>query len=375
VRDSLIPNLFKIYINDLPDIFDGSCHPVTLETLSLSCLMLADDILLLSESAEGLQKFLDKLSEYCKKWQLSVTVKKTKAIIFQQRNNPYNKSDFYLNGYKLEKLLKYKYLGNLIEASGKFHSTHIELSKKGSKVMFSMFKYLNPIENVSIKIYKKLLESLVRPLLVYNSEIWYMDFYEKILKRTIAANKSNSNFDLIDSLDTSFLEKVNLKYCKFVPGISKKSVNIAARADISQYPLDVYIKLQVLKYMARISNKDNNPLLLDAYSLSRTLHLNGTSSWYTFADNILNTNEITEKNIEVTDFNKEKWHLTKSLKKTLLENYENMFFEKLRSFNINNRLFLCSKIKTHYIIEPFIENSNFENRKLIVKMRICDHVF
>jgi hypothetical protein len=50
---------------------------------------------------------------------------------------------------------------------------------------------------------------------VYNSEIWYMDFYEKILKRTIAANKSNSNFDLIDSLDTSFLEKVNLKFCKF----------------------------------------------------------------------------------------------------------------------------------------------------------------
>ena len=99
----------------------------------------------------ALQKSLGKLSEYCKKWQLSVNVKKTKAIIFQQRNIPYNKSDFYLNGYKLEKVVKYKYLG----ASGKFHSTQKELSKKGSKVMFSMFKYLNPIENVSIKIYKK----------------------------------------------------------------------------------------------------------------------------------------------------------------------------------------------------------------------------
>jgi hypothetical protein len=51
-----------------------------------------------------------------------------------------------------------------------------------------------------------------------------------------------------------------------------------------------------------------------------------------------------------------------------------MFFEKLRSFKINNKLFLCSKIKTNYIIEPFIENSNLENRKLIVKMRISDHV-
>ena len=63
--DSLRPNLFKIYINDLPDIFDDSHHPVTLETLSLKCLMFA----------EGLQKSLDKLNEYCKKWQLSVNVK------------------------------------------------------------------------------------------------------------------------------------------------------------------------------------------------------------------------------------------------------------------------------------------------------------
>jgi hypothetical protein len=49
-----------------------------------------------------------------------------------------------------------------------------------------------------------------------------------------------------------------------------------SRAEISQYPSGVYIKLQVLKYMTRISNKDNNPLLLDAYSLSKTLHLTGT---------------------------------------------------------------------------------------------------
>jgi hypothetical protein len=50
----------------------------------------------------------------------------------------------------------------------------------------------------------------------------------------------------------------------------------------------------------------NETSACDAHSLSKTLHLNGTYSWYTFAENILNTNEITEKNIEVTDFNKEK---------------------------------------------------------------------
>ena len=69
-------------------------------------------------------------------------MKKTKAIILQQRNIPYNKSDFYLNGCILEKVLKNKCLGNLQE---NFTLPYIELSKKGSKVMFSMFKYLNPI--------------------------------------------------------------------------------------------------------------------------------------------------------------------------------------------------------------------------------------
>ena len=152
----------------------------------------------------------------------------------------------------------------------------------------------------------------------HDAYFWFMDFYEKIRKWQLRANKANFNFYLIDSLDTSFLEKVNFKFCKFVLGINKKYVNIAARAEMAQYSLDVYIKLQVLKYMARISNKDNNPLLLATYSLSKTLHLNGTYSWYTFAENILNTKEITEQNIEVTNFNKENCHFTKSLKKNII---------------------------------------------------------
>jgi hypothetical protein len=42
------------------------------------------------------------------------------------------------------------------------------------------------------------------------------------------------------------------------------------------------------------------------------------------------------------------------LKKTLIENYENMFFEKLRSFNINNKLFLYSKKKNELLRKEFL---------------------
>ena len=63
--DSLSSNLFNIYINDIPQIFDDSCKPVTLENMSLGCLMFADDLLILSETAEGLQKSLNELQNYC----------------------------------------------------------------------------------------------------------------------------------------------------------------------------------------------------------------------------------------------------------------------------------------------------------------------
>ncbi len=53
----LSPRLFNLFINDLPLIFDTTCDPVQLGNAKLSCLMYADDLILLSETAEGIQNF------------------------------------------------------------------------------------------------------------------------------------------------------------------------------------------------------------------------------------------------------------------------------------------------------------------------------
>ena len=47
--------LFKIFINDLIDSFDESCKPAILNTLKLNCLLYADDLVIMSETADGLQ--------------------------------------------------------------------------------------------------------------------------------------------------------------------------------------------------------------------------------------------------------------------------------------------------------------------------------
>ena len=77
--DTLSPDLFKIFINDLPDIFDESCFGVDIGTYHLNCLLYADDVILLSKNEEGLHNCLTKLETYCADWCLDVNFDKTKV--------------------------------------------------------------------------------------------------------------------------------------------------------------------------------------------------------------------------------------------------------------------------------------------------------
>jgi hypothetical protein len=48
----------------------------------------ADDLVILSNTSEGLQNSLNKLEKYCFDWQLTVITKKTKVMIFQNAQSP-----------------------------------------------------------------------------------------------------------------------------------------------------------------------------------------------------------------------------------------------------------------------------------------------
>ena len=55
-----------------------------LGNINFSCLMYADDVVLLSTSETGLQSCLNKLSIYCASHGLTVNLKKTNILIFSK---------------------------------------------------------------------------------------------------------------------------------------------------------------------------------------------------------------------------------------------------------------------------------------------------
>ena len=82
--DTLSPNLFKLFLNDLSKCFDASDDQGELGNINFSCLMYADDLVLLSTSETGLQSCLNKLSFLCVSHGLTVNLKKTNIRIFSK---------------------------------------------------------------------------------------------------------------------------------------------------------------------------------------------------------------------------------------------------------------------------------------------------
>ena len=58
------------------DLKIGHTHPLVVGDVTVTSLIYADDIILVSESAEGLQNGLNVLSKLCSSWKLEVHAKK-----------------------------------------------------------------------------------------------------------------------------------------------------------------------------------------------------------------------------------------------------------------------------------------------------------
>ena len=87
-RGCLSPFLFSMYLNDLENEFvTKGVDGLDIGMLKLYLLQYADDIVIFSNTSDGLQRGLNVLSDYCNKWKLTVIVDKTKIMVFRKGGN------------------------------------------------------------------------------------------------------------------------------------------------------------------------------------------------------------------------------------------------------------------------------------------------
>jgi hypothetical protein len=133
------PLLFFLYVNDCEKEFLLKENtPIELQELSLFLLMYADDMVLLAESANELQRMLNALEIYTEKWSLSVNVGKTKVLVFRNRGSLRSDDRWFYDNEQIEIVGQFCYLGLLLNFNGKFHVTQKQLSLQCKKALFSL---------------------------------------------------------------------------------------------------------------------------------------------------------------------------------------------------------------------------------------------
>ena len=373
--DSISPTLFNIFINDITRIFENENNePVEIIDSKVGSLLFADDLIILSKSKTGLQNSLNNLSEYCDKWQLTVNTSKTKSMIFQ--NNGCKPPNTFVK-YKttcIENVKEYKYLGCLISSNGSLVNCTSDLTNKARKVLFSIKSLTSKYGHLPIKVACNLFDTMVKPILTYNAEISFMDQYLKYYRAKKRSTKNNSEVDIFTFIDRTLPEKLHLSFCKNTLGTKKCSSNVAVRAELGRLPLESFISSQAIIYLARLNNENINPLLKEAFALTKNLNDTGIYSWYTYAKNI-------EEEIGVDDIQVINCKNIKQLKqfKTVIKKcsgtyYENLLNNKIENLNEENKIFLYKILKINKKeMEYYLGHPNFKYRQYITKFRMSDH--
>ena len=144
-----------------------------------------------------------------------------------------------------------------------------ERSKKGLKPVFSLRKYMSNFKHVPVNVSCKLFDTLIRPIILYNSEVWFMDEYYSVFQSIKRARSNGSTCDTLSLADRYAFEKIHIRFCKCILGIRKTASNFASKAELSRIPMESFIKTQVNIFYARINSQNINLLVKDAFTLNK----------------------------------------------------------------------------------------------------------
>lgn len=282
---------------------------------------------------------------------------------------------FYDNKPLLE-VSEYNFLGTVIDHKGNFKRCAQELTKKGLKVLFSLRKLFANFEHLPVNLSCKLFDTLIKPILNYNSEIWYMDDYLPIYRALLRAETNNKFCDILSFDNKTSYEKIHTKFCKIILGVKKTSCNFSAILELGRFPLSSFMKTQVMMYFSRLNTNKVNPLVTESLRVNKTLHQEGIYSWYTFASNIFKEFGLDMEDYKNFDkpFKEIKLTVKKQLNKVVRDNYENQFRQRLSKITDDSKLFLYSKLKQNIGMENYLlQISSFKNRQKFTKFRTSDH--
>ena len=351
VRQSCVlsPLLFILFLSDLQEILDNVKDNVKLdEETEISCLMWADDILILSETKEGLQEKLHALQRYSEANKLTVNTKKTQCMIFNKTGRLLKNHKFTYSNTVLECVREYKYLGFLVTPSGEITSGLKDLRNRAMRALAKMRTTLGAFFMHDISNTIHLYTYVIRPILLYCCDFW----------GCLKLPKNNP------------IETFHTRFCKQLLGVRKQTSNDAALQELGLLPISIHATKIAMRNWERIQDEKANTLLVTSHHNAFEENLPWTSNVRNiFALNGLLETYTNKVDGSVDDSGRET--MSDILFTRMVDQYNQKSFGTI---NTSNKLCVYRQLKTEPGRETYLSEVQFsKHRKAMTKLRTSSH--
>ena len=151
---------------------------------------------------------------------------------------------FHIDNKKISVTNSYCYLGVDVSNTGSFKKATDTLYKKSLRALYSIYSSLNvKSDQPNVRIFLKLFDSLVQPILLYGSDLW------------------GSHCLGGDNVVSKFVNK----FYRTLLGVKRHCSNVGVLAELGRYPIDVNIAKAMLKYWIRVATLPTSRLASHCY--------------------------------------------------------------------------------------------------------------
>ena len=336
----LSPLLFNIFLSDLVDRFNAEkCKPLDIgKSEKLGCLLWADDLVLLSNSEDGLKHMFSELSSYVEENRMEINTEKTKCVIFN-KTGKYLRRSYILKNEIVYTTNSYKYLGFVITPSGEITSGLKDLKDRALRAYYilknKMGQYFRLCPSTTISLFN----ALIKPILLYNSDFW----------GCLKIPQNNP------------IENVHTRFCKELLGVQKQTTNIGVLLELGTIPIMLYGKKNCIKNWSRIHTTGKaNKIVLKSHKIS----IENNLTWPVAVKDCLNRIGIG------SDTNTPGIHIAAFTRMKDIFHQES--FSEIKK--VESKLRTYAKLKTIIGMEKYIDLiQNTEERAAISKIRLSNH--
>jgi hypothetical protein len=236
--DTLSPLLFNIFINGIVEKVKEDGGGGELGELRVTVLLFADDMVLLAESEEELEKMVGKVKEYCEEWRLQVNVSKTKVMVVSKDGEKVASVRY--RDEELECVKQYVYLGTLFSSNGKWEAEIERRRQIGRAALCSLNKQVVWNSNVPIQVKRIVFEAMVKSKLLYGGDIWW------------AGRKEMGK-----------IETVQNDFIRWISGFQRKDkVSVSSlRKEVQMTSIEDCLCMKRLMWLGRLTRMDGNRLV------------------------------------------------------------------------------------------------------------------